>query len=359
MRLATRLAFNTYLSTIAQLNGVPDATQQFAVDPTIEQKLETKMQESVDFLGRINVILVDEKEGATVGIGVGGPIAGRTNTDAADRQTTDPHNLSERKYRCEETDSDTHIKWATLDTWAKFPDFQTRVRDAIIRRQGLDRIMIGFMGTHVAPNTNKTNFPLLQDVNVGWLQSMRLEAPARVMGSRQVAGDTPAERTEAVQIYVDPSVAEEDGYKNLDALVYDATELLDPWHQEDTELVAIVGRKLLHDKYFPLLNNEERPTEQLAGQVIMSQKRIGGLPAVRVPHFPDNAILITRLDNLSIYVQEGSRRRRIEDNAKRKRIENYESANEDYVVEDYGCAVLIENIVLGPKPAEDPEEGGA
>ena len=64
-----------------------------------------------------------------------------------------------------------------------------------------------------------------------------------------------------------------------------------------------------------------------------------------------NGILITRLDNLARYYQEGGRRRTIVDNAKRDQIENYESSNDAYVVEDYDCVALIENIVMGPKPA--------
>ncbi|CRL46086.1 Phage major capsid protein, P2 family [Sodalis glossinidius str. 'morsitans'] len=39
---------------------------------------------------------------------------------------------------------------------------------------------------------------------------------------------------------------------------------------------------------------------------LISQKRLGGLQAIRVPFFPDNTILITRLDNLSIYWQDGT-----------------------------------------------------
>ncbi|MRB85158.1 capsid protein, partial [Bacillus thuringiensis] len=73
----------------------------------------------------------------------------------------------------------------------------------------------------------------------------------------------------------------------------------------------------------------------LAADLIVSQKRIGNLPAVRAPFFPANAMLITRLDNLSIYWQSGSRRRSVIDNPKRDRVENFESVNEAYVVEDY------------------------
>ena len=69
----------------------------------------------------------------------------------------------------------------------------------------------------------------------------------------------------------------------------------------------------------------------------------------RAPFFPDNAILITRFDNLSIYFQEGARRRRVEDVPKRDRIENYESSNDAYVIEDLGLAALVENIELKDK----------
>ena len=91
-------------------------------------------------------------------------------------------------------------------------------------------------------------------------------------------------------------------YENLDAVVYDAINLLDPWYQKDAGLVVIVSRNLMHDKYFPLVNTKQAPTETLAADMIISQKRIGGLQADHaVPFFPDNTILITRLDNLSIY----------------------------------------------------------
>lgn len=192
--------------------------------------------------------------------------------------------------------------------------------------------MIGWNGTSRAATSNRVANPLLQDVNKGWLQRYREEAAARVM----------AEGAPAAGVI---NIGAAGHYKNIDALVFDmVNNLLDPWFAEDTELVAICGRELLADKYFPLVNATQAPTEQLAADIIISQKRIGNLPAVRVPFFPSNAIMVTRLDNLSIYYQEGSRRRKIEDNAKRDRIENYESSNDDYVVEDFGAGCVAENI---------------
>src|SRR5690606_25942634 len=101
-----------------------------------------------------------------------------------------------------------------------------------------------------------------------------------------------------------------------------------------TQLVAIVGRKLMSDKYFPLVNKDQAPTEQMASDIIIGQKRVGNQKAVQVPYFPDNAILITRLDNISVYAQSGTQRRSVIDNPKRDRIETYQSSNDAFELED-------------------------
>ena len=51
-------------------------------------------------------------------------------------------------------------------------------------------------------------------------------------------------------------------------------------------------------------------------------------------------------ENLAIYYQEGGRRRTITDNAKKDRIENYESSNDAYVVEDFGASCLFKNVTF-------------
>ncbi|MEG1117113.1 MAG: phage major capsid protein, P2 family [Janthinobacterium sp.] len=339
MKKQTRQVFGQYETRLGQLNDTDNVAKTFSVTPSVQQKLETKMQESSEFLSKVNIIGVTEQEGEKLGLGVSGPIASRTNTNAKDRETRDLSTLDGTKYRCEQTNFDTHLKYAKLDAWAKFPDFQSRVANAILTRQALDRIVIGFNGVKAMADTDLDANPLLQDVNKGWLQHLRELAPERVLGL--VAAGMPGKVI----------IGDADGadYANLDAAVTDAVNLLDPWYQEDTNLVAIVGRKLLNDKYFPLVNAKQAPTETLAADIIISQKRIGGLPAARVPYFPDNAILITRFDNLSIYCQEGARRRRVEDVPKRDRIENYESSNDAYVIEDLGLAALVENIELKDK----------
>ena len=171
MRNETRLLYNAYLGQIAQLNSVPDATAQFSVSPVVEQKLLERLMMSSDFLSRVGNITVTAQEGDKVGIGVARPIASRTNTATGTRPTpTDPTDTSDLgRYRCEQTNSDTAIRYAKLDAWAHRPEFQTLIRDAILKQKARDRIMIAFNGTSVAANTNVSTNPLLQDVNKGWL----------------------------------------------------------------------------------------------------------------------------------------------------------------------------------------------
>ena len=329
----TRIAFKRYAEQVAKLNGVPDATEKFAVEPSVQQILETKIQESSDFLNRINIIGVREKSGAKLGLGISGPSAGRTDTTTKNRETRDLSTLDENGYQCVQTNFDTHIRYEKLDAWAKFPDFQTRIRDLLVQRQALDRIMIGFNGTSIAADTDISSNPKLEDVNKGWLQHYRENAEERVISSGKTEGK--------IQIGTGGD------YNNLDALVFDlVNDQIAPWYRDDPNLIVLLGRSLLADKYFPLVNANNLPTEMMAADIIISQKRVGGLQAFAVPYFPETALMVTTFDNLSIYWQEGARRRHLKDVPERDRIENYESSNDAYVVEDYSRGAIAENIEL-------------
>lgn len=344
MKKETRFKFNAFLSRLAEIYqvGVPELSGKFSVDAAPAQTLEDAIQQSTAFLTLINIVPVAEQSGELLGLGVGSTIAGTTNTTEKEREATDPTDLGDVTYYCAQTNFDTALTYAKLDMWAKFQDFQLRIRNAIIKRQALDRIMIGFNGIKREKTSDRSKNELLQDVNVGWLQKLRQDAPTRVL-SKIIAED-------GTVISAKVRIGKGGDYANLDSLVMDGVDnLIDTVYQDDDELVVICGRSLMADKYFPLVNKEQPNTEQIAADMIISQKRMGGLQAVRAPFFPANALLITRLDNLSIYWQEGTRRRSLIDNPKRDRIENFESVNEAYVIEDYRGAALIENIeVLAP-----------
>ena len=123
-------------------------------------------------------------------------------------------------------------------------------------------------------------------------------------------------------------------------------------YRNDSKLVAILGSDLLADKYLPLIN-QEKPSEILSGDIVISQKRVGGLQAVSVPFFPKGTVLVTSLDNLSIYVQDGAVRRNIKDVPERNRVEDYMSSNEAYVVENYDAVALAKNITVINAPASE------
>ncbi|MBG6118751.1 hypothetical protein IWY39_002555 [Sphingobium sp. JAI105] len=367
MHNTTRALFSAYCSQIALINSVPSATTQFNVDPVIEQKLESVMKESSEFLNAINVVPVTQQKGEVLGLTTTRTIAGRTDTSGgARRNPTDPTgNSRKRTYMCEQTEYDWSRSYAAMDAWRHKPDFEILLRNAILQQQGRDRIMIGWYGEEAADETDRDANPLLQDVNEGWLHKIRTHAPAQVFSDGNLTVKTDGTNNPALKaIYVqagfdlydaslnNATTAEAD-YSSLDALVLDAKRLIPEWWRGDTELVAIVGHDLVDDKYFNIAQTTGTTATEVEAtdRILRSTKQIGGLPAVRVPFFPANAILITRLDNLSIYWQEETRRRQLKDEPEYNRIANYESVNEDFVVEEYGMCSLVENIVLGASPA--------
>lgn len=327
MRNITRNQYDNYLARQASLNNVSNAAAQFQIDPTIEQKVTDRVQESSDFLTRINMVSVNELKGQKLAIGASGTIAGTNDVNAADVKTVSPIDMKGQMYECEIIDFATHVFYSTLDAWAKFPDFQQRMSNVTFKQQQRDLIMIGFNGTSRAAVSDRATNTLLQDVGIGWIQEAKTHAAASCTKDLTIGSVTGA------------------SYKNIDALVYSMVDKQIADHnQEDTGLVAICGRDILSDKYLGLIADNSLPTEKLATDIIIASKQVGGLPAIRVPFFPAKTVMVTTLDNLSIYIQEGSRRRQIEDNPRRKRIEDYQSASYDFVVEDFEKIAISENI---------------
>ncbi|EPJ83250.1 MULTISPECIES: phage major capsid protein, P2 family [Pseudomonas] len=352
MRNVTRLAFTALAAQIALLNGVASATEKFNVAPSVQQTLETAMQESSAFLKAINLIGVNEQTGEALLAGVNGPIASRTNTAAGNRRNpADVSQLTKDVYACKQTNFDTAFPYALLDAWAKFPDFQVRLTNAIIERQSLDRIMIGFNGTSAALATDRANNPLLQDVNKGWLQKIREGAADHVMDDGAVAGKVTVGGTKVIKVAgVDTEISGD--YQTLDGLVFDAIQMLAPWHRSRPDLVVLVSRDLMHEKLLKAVEKGAASNqEENAAQEIVSRARLGGLPVVDAPFFPEGTVLVTFLKNLSIYWQEDARRRHLKDEPEFDRIADYQSSNDSYVIEDFEAVALVENIKAMTYPA--------
>lgn len=332
MRNETQKHFHKMLSRQAELNHVAYSdggnSLSFSVDPGVEETMEKLIQESSDFLARTNSVGVRDVKGRKLRLGSGNSIAGRTDTDVGDRKTTDPTGLSEGFYECAHTDYDTHINYAKLDQWSSHPNFQKLWKKAVIEQIARDQLMIAFNGTSRESTTDRAANPMLEDVNIGWLEKIRQHAS----GSQHVT---------------DITIGGANEHKNIDALVMSSiNDGLEPWYRTDTDLVVISGRNLVTDKYVGLVNDaaNQPASERVAVKTLLQTRQLGNTPTIQVPFFPDNGLLIAKLDLLSRYWQKESRRRTIVDNAKRSRIEDYQSVNEDYVVEDFGGVFFVENI---------------
>ncbi|MDF2640985.1 MAG: capsid protein [Pseudomonas sp.] len=318
---------------MAETYGIERASKTFSVEPSIAQELNDSITAKADFLERINVVPVSEIKGEKVFIGVNGPVTGRTNTKTTDREAKDASALENTTYELSDTQSDVGLPYAKIDAWAKFPDFKDRYSGAVQKRIAQDRIVIGFHGTHAATQTDLAAYPKLQDVNKGWLQQLREQAPQQVLKEGAAAGKV--------------TLGAGGDYANLDALVHDTKQMVDEILREDGDLVAIIGSDLLAaDKAKLYTKQGDTPTEKERIENLQVIATYGGLPSFSVPNFPVNAVLVTSWDNLSIYFQDSSWRKQAVDNPKRSRVEDYNSRNEGYVIEQLEKIALTENVEL-------------
>jgi len=359
---STQIAVDNYIAQVGKANGVANpSARKFTVGPAIQQKMVARLRLTSTFLSLISIQTVVQQEGEKLGVGATRPIASRTNTKTPGnkRVATDPTSIERlNRYRCEQTNSDYAWPYDKLDAWAHIPEFQTLLRDSVLTQQGIDKILIGWNGTSVAPDTDIEANPLLQDVNIGWIQHLRTDAPDRIISwgdkDPQVKDPTTHAITHAGSVKV-----RKDGtgdYINLDALVVDALNLLDERVRTATDLVVIIGAKLAGNRTFTLVNdNSSDAVKALALDVLLGKQTIGGKPAYQVPYFPENAIMITSLKNLAIYIQLGTLRRMLRDEPDYDQVANYESENDAYVIEDYGKVAYVENIDMDGAGEIEPE----
>lgn len=342
MKPKTRQEFNAYLNAYAQAIGNQSAALRNEVahyPPLPQQKTYLRVAERAEFLKQVNHVPVDAQIGQRVGIGVSKPLASRTNTDIDERKTQDMADMTGDEYRCMQTNTDTHISYRTLDSWAHMDGFMQKYNDSLSLQKARDRLMIGFNGETAAPVTDKAANPLLQDVNIGWIANVRNREPWRMMGYD-------SDGTATTDTY---RLGEGGTYKTLDMLVFDMiTNLLDAWHQGADDLVVLVGREIWTNHGLSLLSNSTLPTERNALSTWFAAQTVAGLPCVMPPFFPTRGVVVTSYSNLSIYYQMGTLRRAVIDNPKRDRVEEYHSENEAYVVEDFGKFAGVRNgaIVL-------------
>lgn len=328
MNKTARLAFHQMEARLAKTYGVENVQETFTVEPTLEQKLQDKIVEQSTFLPRVNVLSVDDLEGQNVLGSASGPASGRTDTsvDGKERVPKDLLNLAASGYRLYQTNTDVYIRYATMDAWAKFPDLAERYQRYVQQRVANDREIIGWHGTSAAADTDLSANPLMQDVNKGWLQYVREKMTANILttGEKQ-AGEI--------------RFGTGGDFINLDHAVLELVEGIPQYLRQG--LVALIGSELVgREKTALAIAMGQTPSEKTLTPAAMAN--FGGLPWETPSNFPGRGLVITSLDNLSIYVQSGSWRRHIKEKPEKDRVEDFNSRNEGYVVETPEKFVAVE-----------------
>ncbi|WP_261881514.1 phage major capsid protein, P2 family [Vibrio coralliirubri] len=332
MQKQTKIKLSAYVKAVAAQNDVDDATEKFNVSPNGTQRIIAAIRESSWFLNKINIISVKNQKGESIGLGVTGMIASRTDTSGSGKRTPKDHSsMGAMPYMCEQTNFDTALRYAKLDAWAHHKNFNALISKTTREQIDANKITIGWYGVSVAKTTDASTNPNGEDVNKGWFQAMRDHNADRLITTGQKADG-------------EIRIGEGGDFINLDLAVLETKNLLHDACENDSNLVAIIGSDLLaYDKAKFYEAHGNTPSEKGKIQELQVIGTYGGLPAVKVPGFPSTGIMVTSYDNLSIYIQEGSVRRSTgKKNDEKDQIENFESMNMAYVIEEVGKAAAIE-----------------
>ncbi len=318
----------------------PQVGQHYAATPSVAQTIYEKLvEDGAPFLSRINIIPVTEMKGEKVGLSLSGRVASRTDTNVPGNERTPKHLVQEDAlgYELFPTEFDVALKYAKIDSWAKFDDFAARYMSMVRKAIGNDMLQVGWTGTHAAIETDIATYPLLQDLNKGWLQILR----DFNSGSQHVLGGAKGVAGAVTLGETDPAIG---GFKTLDSLAKSAKEMLPIYHRERDDLVLLAGSNVLsyqQDVFYDTHGNTPSEKRELNAAITKSYAE---LPTIVPPFFPADSIMVTPLDNLSIYYQDSSMRRTQKDKPEMNEVQDFNSVNQGYVVEDEEAAAFIEGI---------------
>lgn len=328
-----------YCADIAKNYQVDDVHKQFSVTAPMELKLRAAMLEAVDFLKLITVMNVEQIQGQVVKVGSTLIATGRKENG----RFTSSQDIGGNTYQLTETDSCAAVTWATLSVWANAgnaKEFMKLMSQNATLRFALDKLRIGFNGTSAAKTTNPVVNPLGEDVNKGWQQIVKENAPDQIIIDH---------------IYFNPDAdidtLKDNEYKTLDAIV---TELknshIHPSLRSDPRLVVLIGSDLTATAQARAANQADTPTERVALQKM--DKTIGGLTAYTPPFCPAKRITVCLIEYLHIYTQQGTSHRKSENVEDRKQHEDKYLRYEGYAVEEFeGYASIDESVMhIGPAP---------
>lgn len=186
---------------------------------------------------------------------------------------------------------------------------------------------MAFNGTSVADDTDPETNPNGEDVNIGWHQIVKARSSEQIISDAVTIGASGAD------------------FIGLDAAVTDLvhTCIYEPF-RNDPRLIVLASADLIGNDATTMMNKIDRPTEKVAAQLIGRQ--IAGRTVYTPPFMPEGRLIVTTLDNLHIYTQQGTRKRKAEWNDDRKRFENNYLRMEGYGVEHDELYAAFDKITL-------------
>lgn len=326
MQPETEAKFHAYRDKVAALNGAKPGSESFTVTPTVAQTMESHVRAKSDFLSLIPTPRVrSEKIGDIVALNLTGTIARRTK---GLRTPGTPVGKTDRRYETKAVFFDTTIEYSDIDDWARHPDYQTKMRDAVTIGIGNDRQMIGFHGTHAADESDPVANPMLQDAGKGWIQDVIDEAPGQVMSGVKIGpnGD----------------------FLSIDEAVNDVKNTyIDPRFRKAPDLRCLIDADMITGKYNELLRTSSA-VEQEAAIRLLETQGVGNVRGLQPNYFPDRMIMLSPLSNFLIYVFGGGYRRKIKDEPDigEGRISDFVTILQDYAMEALEACTIIKDILL-------------
>ncbi|GIC79499.1 phage major capsid protein, P2 family [Moritella sp. F3] len=342
MQEITKIAVEGYKKAVAKQNNVADVTEKFSVTPAATQKIIAVIRENNWFLSKINIMPVSNQKGEALGLGVSGMIASRTNTKAgSERKPKAVYSMTPMPYLCEQVNFDSHIRYDQLDAFAHLNNFNKIIASQTREQIDLNKVTIGFHGERSAPDTDASANPNGEDVCKGWLQAIREHNSDAMLTEGKTASEIRIGEGEPVG---DGSGAGLGDFINLDLAVMNVKALLGDECANDSDLVALIGSDLLafdKAKFYAAHGNTPSEKSKIEDKQVIGT--YGGLPSACPPSFPPTGILVTSFKNLSIYIQKDSIRRTAAiKNDRLDQLENFESMNMAYVVEQLPKAAALE-----------------
>jgi P2 family phage major capsid protein len=326
MRADTRIKFNAYLAAVCKLNGVASVGEKFAASEPVQQRINKAIYEDIAFLSRVQHLGIDTLKTEPISVRFPDMVGGRVDTSGeGERSGIAIENPDGVFVELSQHNYDVKITYKQLDTWRKL-GIPARWAAALIHSIALTRLMVGFNGESVAATTDRVANPLGQDINIGWLKFLETHAAENFM-------------TEVVEASGKIQLGDAGDFKNLNHLVHSVYSIIDQKYRSK-DMVAIIGTDLVsYDVNLRFEKWGDRPTEQ--GQIMNLEKRYGNLNSIIVPGFPAKGLLVTELENLQHYTQNGSARRHIKETPEKDCVTDFNSMEEGYGLEEVKAASAI------------------